>query len=72
MQSLINARLKAKLTQAELAALLGVAEATVCRYERGTRHPQIKIARALNKMFKIPMAVLMPEIFDKNHGENTG
>ena len=66
MKQLLTARTKAGLNQTQLAKMLGVDVATISRYEAGKRHPEIKIARALNKMFKIPMAVLRPDIFAKN------
>ena len=67
MDALIKARTKAKLTHAELAARLGIDRISVWRYEAGTRRPAIKVAYALNEMFKIPMATLRPDIFDKNY-----
>lgn len=45
-------RLELLLTQMELAAKLGVAFATVNRWENGLHEPTIKTKRKLSSMFK--------------------
>lgn len=53
-----------RLTQAQLAELIGVAEPTVCRYERGERLPAPDIVRSISEKTGIPVADLRPDLAD--------
>ena len=52
-------RLTKKLTQDELAAVLGLAKSTISMYENGNREPVLKTLEALATFFNVDMNVLL-------------
>ena len=48
-------RKEKKMTEQDLADILGVTRATVSRYENGRRKPRGPIAKALSKELDIPL-----------------
>jgi DNA-binding XRE family transcriptional regulator len=56
-------RLRAALTQKEMAHLLGCrSPATVCQYEAGKREPDLRTALAYQVVFGLPVETLFPGI----------
>ncbi len=53
------ARLAAGLRQQELAAAVGIADSTLCIYERG-REPQVRVALRLAAALGVPVEDLFP------------
>lgn len=52
-------RLKAGLTQIELAKRLKVSEAIVQKWENGSREPRVKRLKAIARVLKCPVAALL-------------
>lgn len=46
-------RLKNKLTQKELADIVGISQQQLSRYEKGINYPKIEIAKKISDFFKI-------------------
>lgn len=57
--NLKNLRERAGLTQAELAELIGVAQATVAQYELGLRVPTVIVAVKMEKPLRTTCAELV-------------
>ena len=51
-------RTERKITQKQLAELLGVSEATVCKYEANTSTPPFETMRSIAAIFNISMDTL--------------
>jgi len=54
-------RKKAKITQAELAAKLGVTRGTIANWESGTSNPSIEILLELSRLFEVSVDFLIKE-----------
>lgn len=52
MQGLIKKRKERKLTQKQLAEMVGVKQHTVCGWENGNRQPNFEKLKKLSKIFK--------------------
>ena len=52
MQGLIKKRKERKLTQKQLAEIVGVKQHTVCGWENGNRQPNFEKLKKLSKIFK--------------------
>lgn len=60
--SLESARVNAKMTQKELAKVLGVSNTTVCNWEAGKAEPTISQLRTISELSGIPMDfIFVPE-----------
>lgn len=46
-------RLKNKLTQKELADIVGISQQQLSQYEKGINYPKIEIAKKISDFFKI-------------------
>ena len=53
--SLEAARVNAKLTQKELAEILGVSNATIVNWERGNSEPNLTQLRKISELSGIPL-----------------
>lgn len=61
-KSPLAARRKEKgLTQAELAARVGIAQRTVAAYECGERRPSVEVAKKMAKELDIPWTTYFEE-----------
>lgn len=65
-ETLINARLSKKLSQAQVADDLGLAEVTVRKIEKGNRNPSSKTAVKFASYFGRDIKELFPDIFLPN------
>lgn len=64
--SLEAARVNAKLTQKELAEILGISNATVVNWEKGNTEPNITQLRKISELSGIPMDfIFVPEKLNK-------
>ena len=54
-----KARQDARMTQAEVAKIVGVAKNTYCNWEQGTREPNILKIKALAKLFGVSVDYLV-------------
>ena len=64
--SLEAARVNAKLTQKELAEILGISNATVVNWEKGNTEPNITQLRKISELSGLPMDfIFIPEKFNK-------
>ena len=56
-RAILNARIRAGMTQMELAEKSGISQADICRLEKGTRNPSIallkRLADAMNSTLRI-------------------
>jgi len=57
-----SGRLKEGLTQCELAERLGVAEATICRWETGGQIQQVALDKSMRMFFDVPEARSYSEV----------
>jgi transcriptional regulator with XRE-family HTH domain len=57
-QNIAHHRHERRLSQRELAAIVGVARQTVTRWEAGQTQPERKHLTALTKLFKVPLGAL--------------
>ncbi|WP_010305293.1 helix-turn-helix transcriptional regulator [Kurthia senegalensis] len=55
---LISAREKTKLSQQEVAEIVGVTQANISRYENGTQSPAISVAFKLAELYKKDVSTL--------------
>lgn len=63
--SLEAARVNAKLTQKELAEILGVSNATIVNWEKGYTEPSVAHLRKISELSGIPMDfIFVPEQFN--------
>ena len=58
-ENLKKARRDARMTQAEVAKIVGVAKNTYCNWELGTREPNILKIKALAKLFGVSVDYLV-------------
>ncbi|APX72889.1 helix-turn-helix transcriptional regulator [Companilactobacillus allii] len=63
MRKLKYFREKKKLTQKELAEMLGLATITIRSIENGDRNPSIDTAKRISIFFDVGMDELFPDIF---------
>lgn len=56
--SIVAARINSKLTQADAAKSLGIAEKTLCAYETGKRKPKWDTVQAMSDLYGIPLDFL--------------
>lgn len=60
--SLEAARVNAKLTQKELAEILGVSNATIVNWEKGNSEPNLSQLRKISELSGIPLDfIFLPE-----------
>ena len=60
--SLEAARVNAKLTQKELAEILGVSNATIVKWEKGNSEPNLTQLRKISELSGIPLDfIFLPE-----------
>ena len=64
-------RLTNKITQSELARQLGIGQATVCQWERGTAKPTCDALVALSKFYSVSADFLLG-INENMHGSEIG
>lgn len=63
--SLEAARVNAKLTQKELAEILGVSNATIVNWEKGNSEPNLTQLRKISELSGIPLDfIFLPERFN--------
>ncbi|WP_158219998.1 helix-turn-helix transcriptional regulator [Tissierella sp. P1] len=60
---MINKRIENKLTQKNLAEIIGISQQMISLIETEKRKPTIEIAKRLEILFKTPMEELFPDIF---------
>lgn len=61
--SLEAARINAKLTQKELANILGVSNATIVNWEKGLTEPNLSQLKKISELSGIPMDfIFVPEV----------
>lgn len=63
-----EARLKHRLTQAELARAIGISRPQLSQIERGVYNPSLRLALKISKVLKIPLNDLFklnPSDWDK-------
>lgn len=63
MSDFSRLREKAGLNQSQLAELVGVSRAAICRYEKGLRAPEIDIAQKISKELGLSLRKLRPDLF---------
>jgi len=56
---LVVLRKKRGLTQKELATILGIANSTVCQYEKGRRCPSLKTAKRIANIFNVSVETVI-------------
>ena len=61
MKGIARCRKKAKMTQSELAILLGVTLMTISNYERGVREPSIENLKRMSEIFGVPIEELIAD-----------
>ena len=62
--ALRESRIKAGMTQAQLAARLGITQQTLSKHERGIRSPgHFRVIRGYERELKTPAKALFPDIF---------
>lgn len=62
--TLRESRIKAGMTQAQLAARIGITQQTLSKHERGIRSPgHFKVIRGYERELKTPAKSLFPDIF---------
>lgn len=54
-----NARIKAGLTQTELALAIGVTQKEISRWETGTRTPQVETIASICKVLNVSADILL-------------
>lgn len=54
-------RIKAGMTQSELAILLGVSEMTISNYERGEREPSVAVLKRMAEIFGVTVDELIAD-----------
>lgn len=59
-----NKRKINKITQNELAEIIGISQQLISLIESGRRKPTIETAKRLEMLFNTPMEELFPDIFD--------
>jgi transcriptional regulator with XRE-family HTH domain len=72
-ENLKRVRQDARMTQAEVAKIVGVAKNTYCNWELGTREPNILKIKALAKLFGVSVDYLVglePTRNDDTDAEN--
>lgn len=63
--SLEAARVNAKLTQKELAKILGVSNATIVNWEKGNSEPNLTQLRKISELSGIPLDfIFLPQKFN--------
>lgn len=60
-QKIIKARKRQKLSQADLAALIGVSQASISRIEKSEQHPDFKLYAKIAKALKVDLKDIAPE-----------
>ena len=65
MVNLAEKRKEKKLTQAELASLVGVSQRAVAAYELGERHPSVSTAKRLGSALDFSWTELFEEDDDE-------
>ncbi|WP_406242061.1 helix-turn-helix transcriptional regulator [Tissierella carlieri] len=60
---MINKRIENKLTQKNLAEIIGISQQMISLIETEKRKPTIEIVKRLEILFKTPMEELFPDIF---------
>ncbi len=55
MKEIIELREKLEMSQAELARVMGVCPASVCRWENGERKPSLRLVRKLAAVLQVPL-----------------
>ena len=69
MQSLREYRQRCKLTQTELATMLGVSQPAICQWETGVNVPSPTMTVALAGVLNIPLEELIGDISEKERTE---
>ena len=64
MERIISARKRAGLTQAQLAAAIGVKRAVISKYETGAIEPSISQLQKIAAALKVPLSSLLTDIDD--------
>ena len=63
---LVLYRKRMKLSQKQVATMLGLKSiAVLSHYERGTSKPSLARALALEIVYRVPVAFLFPELYEK-------
>ncbi len=55
VKEIIAQREKLEMSQVELAKIMGVCPALVCRWEKGERKPNLKLIRKLAAVLQLPL-----------------
>ena len=56
-----NLRISRKLSQYEIAKMLGTSQASITAWERGARTPSKKMMKKISETFNIPMSSMISE-----------
>ena len=63
---LVLYRKRMRLSQKQVAAILGLRNASILsNYERGTSRPSLERALALETIYRVPVAFLFPELYER-------
>ncbi|MFX8004454.1 helix-turn-helix domain-containing protein [Acinetobacter baumannii] len=54
-------RKKRKLSQSDIASMLGVSTATISHLENGRQKPSLELALGLQQLFNLPYETLFPD-----------
>lgn len=65
-EKLVEQRKLLDLTQVKLAKILGISEVYVRKLESGERNPSITLMLKFEKLYKVSMKELFPDIFLNN------
>lgn len=65
-EKLVEQRKLLDLTQVKLAKILGISEVYVRKLESGERNPSIALMLKFEKLYKVSMKELFPDIFLNN------
>ncbi|MED0665754.1 helix-turn-helix transcriptional regulator [Bacillus badius] len=61
LDRLIAERKKRKLSQSDIASMLGVSTATISHLENGRQKPSLELALGLQQLFNLPYETLFPD-----------
>lgn len=66
MKRIAELRKELKLSQVELANIIGVSQQTISKYEQGTREPDIETLLCLSRIFNVSTDYLLENSFQKS------
>lgn len=66
LKRIAELRKELKLSQVELANIIGVSQQTISKYEQGTREPDIETLLCLSRIFNVSTDYLLENSFQKS------